>query len=84
LINSSPQPSQASTSEKGVPSIKFEAALDDRSDTEFALQAIDPLVNQGQEEVLNSNIIPNRICDELASVCGANAAAKTACTATQA
>ncbi|KAK4062005.1 uncharacterized protein Triagg1_10168 [Trichoderma aggressivum f. europaeum] len=61
-----------------VPTIKFEAGLDGRSDTEFTFQAIDPLVNKGQEEALNPNIITNRIHDQLTNVCGANAAAKAA------
>ncbi|TGO08781.1 hypothetical protein BTUL_0192g00150 [Botrytis tulipae] len=62
-----------------VPTIKFEAGLDGRKDTEFTFQAIDPLVNKGQQEALNPNIITNRICDQLTNVCNANAAAKTAC-----
>lgn len=62
-----------------VPTIKFEAGLDGRKDTEFTFQAIDSLVNKGQQEALNPNIITNRICDQLANVCNANAAAKTAC-----
>ncbi len=64
-----------------VPTIKFEAGLDGRKDTEFTFQAIDPLVNKGQEEALNPNIITNRICDQLTNVCNANQAAKDACTA---
>jgi len=64
--------------------MKFEAGLDGRSDTEFTFQAIDPIVNKGQEEALNPNIITNRICDQLTNVCNANAAAKTACTAAKA
>jgi hypothetical protein len=42
------------------------------------------VVNKGQEEALNPNIIINRICDQLKNVCNANAAAKTACTAAKA
>ncbi|KAL7916782.1 hypothetical protein GGI35DRAFT_433993 [Trichoderma velutinum] len=61
-----------------VPTMKFEAGLDGRSNTEFTFQAIDPLVNKGQEEALNPNIITNRIHDQLTNVCGANAAAKAA------
>ncbi|KAL7919946.1 hypothetical protein ACQKWADRAFT_299738 [Trichoderma austrokoningii] len=61
-----------------VPTMKFEAGLDGRADTEFTFQAIDPLVNKGQEEALNPNIITNRIHDQLTNVCGANAAAKAA------
>ncbi|KIM97507.1 hypothetical protein OIDMADRAFT_169350 [Oidiodendron maius Zn] len=62
-----------------TPTIKFEAGLDGRADTEFTFQAQDPLVNKGQEEALNPNIITNRICDQLTNVCNANAAAKSAC-----
>ncbi|KAM0476172.1 hypothetical protein ACHAPX_006589 [Trichoderma viride] len=61
-----------------VPTMKFEAGLDGRKDTESTFQAIDPLVNKGQEEALNPNIITNRIHDQLTNVCGANAAAKAA------
>ncbi|KAF8863074.1 hypothetical protein BDZ45DRAFT_584390 [Acephala macrosclerotiorum] len=67
-----------------VPTIKFEAGLDGRATTESTFQAIDPIVNKGQEEALNPNIITNRICDQLTNVCGANDAAKTACTAAKA
>ena len=67
-----------------TPTIKFEAGLDGRSDTEFTFQAQDPLVNKGQEEALNPNIITNRICDQLTNVCNANAAAKSACQAAKA
>ncbi|KAB8290462.1 hypothetical protein EYC80_010893 [Monilinia laxa] len=62
-----------------VPTMKFEAGLNGRKDTEFTFQAIDPLVNKGQQEALNPNIITNRICDQLTNVCNANEAAKTAC-----
>jgi hypothetical protein len=67
-----------------TPTIKFEAGLDGRKDTEFTFQAQDPLVNKGQEEALNPNIITNRICDQLTNVCNANAAAKSACQAAKA
>jgi len=67
-----------------TPTMKFEAGLDGRSDTEFTFQAIDPLVNKGQEEALNPNIITNRIVDQLTNVCGANDAAKSAAKAAQA
>lgn len=59
--------------------MKFEAGLDGRATTEFTFQAIDPLVNKGQEEALNPNIITNRICDQLINVCNASANAHTAC-----
>ncbi|RAL60314.1 hypothetical protein DID88_000090 [Monilinia fructigena] len=36
-----------------VPTMKFEAGLNGRKDTEFTFQAIDPLVNKGQQEALN-------------------------------
>ncbi|KAH8901394.1 hypothetical protein GQ53DRAFT_5510 [Thozetella sp. PMI_491] len=61
-----------------VPTIKFEAGLNGRKDTENTFQAIDPLVNQGQQEALNPAIITNRIKDQLTNVCGANQAAKDA------
>ncbi|KAI9645297.1 hypothetical protein NHQ30_006032 [Ciborinia camelliae] len=64
-----------------VPTMKFEGGLNGRPLSEFTFQAIDPLVNRGQEEALNPNIITNRICDQLSNVCGANAAAKAACAA---
>jgi hypothetical protein len=64
-----------------VPTMKFEAGLNGRKDTEFTFQAIDPLVNKGQQEALNPAIIMNRICDQLTNVCNANAAAKSACLA---
>lgn len=66
-----------------VPTMKFEAGLDGRSTTESTFQAIDPLVNKGQEEAKNPIIIANRIHDQLTNVCGANAAAKSAAAAAQ-
>jgi hypothetical protein len=67
-----------------VPTMKFEAGLNGRKATEFTFQAIDPLVNKGQQEALNPAIIMNRICDQLTNVCNANAAAKSACLAAKA
>ncbi|KAH8590941.1 hypothetical protein B0O99DRAFT_520349 [Bisporella sp. PMI_857] len=67
-----------------VPTIKFEAGLNGRKTTESTFQAIDPLVNKGQQEALNPNIITNRIKDQLTNVCGANQAAKDAAVAAQA
>jgi hypothetical protein len=67
-----------------APTMKFEAGLNGRKVTEFTFQAIDPLVNKGQQEALNPNIITNRICDQLTNVCNANAAAKAACLAAKA
>jgi hypothetical protein len=66
-----------------TPTIKFEAGLDGRAATESTFQAIDPLVNKGQEEALNPAIITNRIHDQLTNVCGANQAAKDAAAAAQ-
>jgi hypothetical protein len=63
--------------------MKFEAGLDGRATTAFTFQAIDPLVNKGQEEALNPSIITNRIHDQLTNVCGANQAAKDAAAAAQ-
>ncbi|KAJ5041805.1 uncharacterized protein L3040_005371 [Drepanopeziza brunnea f. sp. 'multigermtubi'] len=62
-----------------TPTIKFEAGLNGRKETEFTFQAIDPVVNKGQQEALNPNIITNRICDQLGNVCGASDAGKAAC-----
>ncbi len=63
-----------------VPTIKFEAGLNGRQDTEFTFQAIDSLVNKGQQEALNPNIITNRVCDQADQrLQAANAAAKTTC-----
>ncbi|CAG8952719.1 hypothetical protein HYFRA_00008963 [Hymenoscyphus fraxineus] len=61
-----------------VPTMKFEAGLNGRKETENTFQAIDPLVNKGQQEALNFNIITNRIKDQMVNVCGANQAAKDA------
>ncbi|ERT02130.1 hypothetical protein HMPREF1624_00427 [Sporothrix schenckii ATCC 58251] len=61
-----------------VPTMKFEAGLNGRSTSESTFQAIDPLVNAGQQEALNPQIIMNRIHDQLTNVCGANQAAKDA------
>ncbi|KAI0473396.1 hypothetical protein GGR56DRAFT_529907 [Xylariaceae sp. FL0804] len=62
-----------------TPTVKFEAGLDGRSDDESTFQAQDPVVNQGQEEALNPEIIFNRICDQLVNVCGAADDAHAAC-----
>ncbi|KAL1891514.1 hypothetical protein Sste5346_007606 [Sporothrix stenoceras] len=61
-----------------VPTMKFEPGLDGRASDASTFQAIDPLVNAGQEEALNPQIIMNRIHDQLTNVCGANQAAKDA------
>jgi hypothetical protein len=63
--------------------MKFELGLDGRAATAATFQAIDPLVNQGQEEALNPAIITNRIHDQLTNVCGANQAAKDAAASAQ-
>ncbi|KAI9052046.1 hypothetical protein LZ554_004299 [Drepanopeziza brunnea f. sp. 'monogermtubi'] len=62
-----------------TPTIKFEAGLNGRKETEFTFQAIDPVVNKGQQEALNPNIITNRICDQLGNACGVSDAGKAAC-----
>ncbi|KAL3419820.1 hypothetical protein PVAG01_08318 [Phlyctema vagabunda] len=67
-----------------VPTMKFEAGLNGRKETENTFQAIDPTVNKGQQEALNPNIITNRIKDQLSNVCGANQAAKDAAVKAQA
>lgn len=67
-----------------TPTVKFEESLNGRKAGEFTFQAIDPVVNQGQQEALNPGIIFNRICDQLGNVCGAAADAIAACEAAQA
>jgi hypothetical protein len=67
-----------------TPTIKFEESLNNRKPGEFTFQAIDPVVNKGQGEALNPNIITNRICDVVSTTCGANDAAIAACDAAQA
>ncbi|KAI2622424.1 hypothetical protein GGR54DRAFT_638759 [Hypoxylon sp. NC1633] len=67
-----------------TPTVKFEESLNGRKAGEFTFQAQDPVVNKGQQEALNPNIIFNRICDQLVNVCGAADDAHTACKAAQA
>ena len=67
-----------------TPTIKREAGLNGRSATELTFQAVDPVVNKGQQEALNPNIITNRICDQLGNVCGASDAGIDACLAAKA
>jgi len=62
-----------------TPTIKREPGLNGRKATEFTFQAIDPVVNKGQQEALNPNIITNRICDQLGNACGASDEAVAAC-----
>lgn len=62
-----------------TPTIDFLPGRNGRKATEFTFQATDPLVNKGQQEALNPNIITNRICDQLINVCEANQAAKDLC-----
>ncbi|KAI0457372.1 hypothetical protein F5B21DRAFT_92859 [Xylaria acuta] len=67
-----------------TPTVKFEESLNGRKAGEFTFQAQDPVVNKGQQEALNPNIIFNRICDQLGNVCGAADDAIAACTDAQA
>lgn len=67
-----------------TPTVKFEESLNNRKPGEFTFQAQDPVVNKGQQEALNPNIIFNRICDQLGNVCGAADDAITACRSAQA
>ncbi|KAI1207043.1 uncharacterized protein F4807DRAFT_212129 [Annulohypoxylon truncatum] len=66
-----------------TPTVKFEESLNGRKAGEFTFQAQDPVVNKGQQEALNPNIIFNRICDQLVNVCNAAADAVTACRSAQ-
>ncbi|KAI5924032.1 hypothetical protein F4810DRAFT_159023 [Camillea tinctor] len=67
-----------------TPTVKFEESLNGRKAGEFTFQAQDPVVNKGQQEALNPNIIFNRICDQLRNVCGAADDAIAACKSAQA
>ena len=67
-----------------VPTVKFEESLNGRKAGESTFQAVDPVVNKGQQEALNPNIIFNRICDQLGNVCGAADDAIAACKSAQA
>jgi len=67
-----------------TPTVKFEESLNGRKAGEFTFQAIDPVVNKGQQEALNFDIIFNRICDQLGNVCNASDAGVTLCKDTQA
>ncbi|KAI3322660.1 hypothetical protein HD806DRAFT_110171 [Xylariaceae sp. AK1471] len=67
-----------------TPTVKFEESLNGRKAGEFTFQAQDPVVNKGQQEALNPNIIFNRICDQLGNVCGAADDAIAACKSAQA
>ncbi|KAI1502555.1 hypothetical protein F5X99DRAFT_158399 [Biscogniauxia marginata] len=67
-----------------TPTVKFEESLNGRKAGEFTFQAQDPVVNKGQQEALNPNIIFNRICDQLVNVCGAADDAVSACRTAQA
>ncbi|KAI0392761.1 hypothetical protein F5Y17DRAFT_339093 [Xylariaceae sp. FL0594] len=67
-----------------TPTVKFEESLNGRKAGEFTFQAQDPVVNKGQQEALNPNIIFNRICDQLRNVCGAADDAVAACKSAQA
>ncbi|OTB04772.1 hypothetical protein M426DRAFT_320361 [Hypoxylon sp. CI-4A] len=67
-----------------TPTVKFEESLNGRKAGESTFQAQDPVVNKGQQEALNPNIIFNRICDQLVNVCGAADDAVSACKQAQA
>jgi hypothetical protein len=64
---------------KCTPTITFQGGEGNRPATEFTFQIADPVARGGQGEALNPNIITNALCNQLINVCGANAAAQTAC-----
>jgi len=66
-----------------LPTMKFEGSLGGRPALDFTFLPSDPLCARGQQEASNPNIITNRICDQLSTVCGANAAAVTLCRESQ-
>jgi hypothetical protein len=59
--------------------MKSEAGLNRHKDTQFTFQAIDPLINKGQQESLNPFTISDRICSQLGNVCNAADDAIAAC-----
>ncbi|EXJ96042.1 hypothetical protein A1O1_01168 [Capronia coronata CBS 617.96] len=67
-----------------IPTMKFEGGIRGRPALEFSFLPADPLCSKGQQEALNINIITNRICDQLSTVCAANQAAQTLCRQAQA
>lgn len=64
---------------KCTPTITFQGGEGNRPATEFTFQIADPVARGGQGEALNPNIITNALCNQLINVCGANAAAQSAC-----
>ncbi|EXJ79246.1 hypothetical protein A1O3_08747 [Capronia epimyces CBS 606.96] len=62
-----------------IPTMKFEGGLGGRPAMDFSFLPADPLCAVGQQETLNPNIITNRICDRVSTVCGANQVAQTLC-----
>jgi len=67
-----------------LPTMKFEGGLGGRPSIDFTFLPTDPLCARGQQESSNPNIISNRICDQLSTVCGANKEAVTLCRQSQA
>jgi len=62
-----------------LPTMKFEGGLGGRPAMDFTFLPTDPLCARGQQEASNPNIISNRICDQLSTICGANTAAVNLC-----
>ncbi|ETI28931.1 hypothetical protein G647_01383 [Cladophialophora carrionii CBS 160.54] len=67
-----------------LPTMKFEGGLGGRPSMDFTFLPSDPLCARGQQEASNPNIITNRICDQLSTVCGANQEAVALCRESQA
>ncbi|KAL2392023.1 hypothetical protein ABEF93_000271 [Exophiala dermatitidis] len=64
--------------------VKYEGGMGGRAVTDSVFLPADSLCAEGQAGASNPNIITNRICDNLSSMCGANAAAQTLCRSAQA
>lgn len=62
-----------------LPTMKYEGGLGGRPSMDFTFLPTDPLCARGQQEASNPNVITNRICDQLSTVCGANKEAVTLC-----
>ncbi|KAL2427302.1 hypothetical protein ABEF95_011433 [Exophiala dermatitidis] len=64
--------------------MKYDGGMGGRSATDFGFLPADSLCAEGQAAASNPNIITNRICDHLSTMCGANTAAQTLCRSAQA
>ncbi|KAI3394612.1 hypothetical protein diail_2535 [Diaporthe ilicicola] len=74
-----PASSPRTLSGMASPTIDFQLGREGRKADEGTFLPTDHLVAEGQQDALNPNIIPNRVCDQLVNICEANDAAVAAC-----